>query len=64
MKLLELAKREQDRLLVRNKTSELRRNFSNIKVKMDTVQVQYKMQDLIVSQEKTDEFSENLDVGM
>ena len=64
MKLLELAKREQDRLLVRNKTSELRRNFNNIKVKMDTVQVQYKMQDLIVSQEKTDEFSENLDVGM
>ena len=64
MKLLELAKREQDRLLVRNKTSELRRHFNNIEVKLDTVQVQYKMQDLIVSQGKTDEFSENLDVDV
>ena len=61
MKLLELAKREQDRLLVGNKTSELTRHFNNIEVKLDTVQVKYKM---IVSQGKTDEFSENLDVDV
>ena len=34
MKLLVLAENELDRLLVRNKTSELKRHFNNIEVRL------------------------------
>ena len=62
MKLLELAEKELDRLLLRNNTSELKRHFNNIEVKLGTVQeLKYKIQEQMVSQNedmrKIDEFS-------
>ena len=62
MKLLELAEKELGRLLLRNNTSELKRHFNNIEVKLGTVQeLKYKIQEQMVSQNedmgKIDEFS-------
>ena len=54
MKLLELAEKALDRLLDRYKTSEPKRQFSNIEVRLGTVQeLKYKTQELMVSKTKT-----------
>ena len=54
MKLLELAEKGLDRLLDRYKTSEPKRQFNNIEVRLGTVQeLKYKMQELMVSKTKT-----------
>ena len=40
VKLLEVAEQELDRLLVRNKESELKRHFNNIEVSLDPIKIQ------------------------
>lgn len=46
MKLLELAEKELNRVLDRNKTSELKQHFNNIGVRLGTVQeLKYNMQE-------------------
>ena len=65
MKLLGLAEKEQGRIFDRRKTSELKRHFNNIVIRLEKVQeLKYKMQELIVipnkNMGKTDKFSENL----
>ena len=67
MKLLQLAEKELDRLLDRNKTSGLKRYLNNMKVSLGTVQeLKYKIKEIMVIHNEDmgkigDEFSENLD---
>ena len=66
MKMLELAERETERLLKRNKLNELQKHLANIEKRLDVLQdLKYKVQELMTSESEepkaTDEFTAKIE---
>ena len=69
MKMLELAERETERLLKRNKLNELQKHLANIEKRLDVLQdLKYKVQELMISESEeskaTDEFTAKIEEDM
>ena len=69
MKMLELAERESERLLKRNKLNELQKNLANIEKRLDILQdLKYKVQELMINEREDskaiDEFTAKIEGGM
>ena len=69
MKMLELAERETERLLRRNKLNELQKHLANIEKRLDVLQdLKYKVQELMISESEeskaTDEFTAKIEEDM
>ena len=68
-KMLELAERETERLLKRNKLNELQKHLANIEKRLDVLQdLNYKVQKLMISESEeskaTDEFTTKIEEDM
>ena len=69
MKMLELAQRETERLLKRNKLNELQKHLANIEKRLDVLQdLKYKVQELMISESEEskaiDEFTVKIEEDM
>ena len=69
MKMLELAERETERLLKRNKLNELQNHLANIEKRLDVLQdLKYKVQELMISESEEskaiDEFTTKIEEDM
>ena len=67
--MLELAERETERLLKRNKLNELQKHLANIEKRLDVLQdLKYKVQELMISESEeskaTDEFTAKIEEDM